>query len=477
MSASAPSVQTGPRESTSIPRRWRPQTSPKLILLLIGLALALGVVSGINPKIALGIAGALAFIALVVTNYTAAVGVFIVTTFLPLPGTVTKPVGAVLILGWIAIITTREQGSFREMSSDHRGITALLLIFTGWTLIGVIWAYSPSTVLSTLARYIPNFVLFFIMYLAGGRRSSALQLMGWFVLGGAIAGGDAIIHPPSVAAGDLSRTGGTLGDPNYLAAVLVVTLALAGAFLLSRSRSDLIRTGALLSIVISIGGILLSLSRGGLIAMATALAAAVCVARRWRIQMGTLALAVVVVVVGYFAFFASVDAVSRLTTNNQGSGRTDIWRVAIRMWKAHPITGVGAGNFPLVSRNYVLQPGLTTHADYILTVPKVTHNMYLEVLSEGGAPGLILFLAIICCSLLCVRTAWRSFRRSGDREMEMFAYALFAGVLGYLVASFFLSEEYSKQLWTLLAFGPMLQQIATRSAPPPRNVRSLPATA
>jgi hypothetical protein len=44
--------------------------------------------------------------------------------------------------------------------------------------------------------------------------------------------------------------------------------------------------------------------------------------------------------------------------------------------------------------------------------------------------------------------------------MELVCYALFAGLLGFLVASVFLSEEYSKQLWILLAFGPFLLRVS-----------------
>ena len=101
-------------------------------------------------------------------------------------------------------------------------------------------------------------------------------------------------------------------------------------------------------------------------------------------------------------------------------------------------------------------------AGYFIDTPTVAHDTYLEVLAEGGVPGLALFLAIIGFSLGCMRRAWLAFRRSRDHNMELLTYGLFAGLVGLLVASFFLSEEYNKQLYVLLAMGPVLLKLASR---------------
>jgi O-antigen ligase len=446
------------------------QNLPRLVLGI--LAVGLGLLAGKDAEIALGACAALVFIAVLLADYLLAVGIFFVSTFLSLPGTVAKGIGMVLVLAWIAMVTTRRGRDFEDFALEHKGMTALLLAFVAWTLLGTTWATSPSAVLTSESRYIPNFVVFFVVYAAAGKRTNSVALIAFFVLGAAMAAAYGVIHPPSGAAADLARDGGTLGDPNYFATVLVAALALAAALAMMRSLAPLWRVCAVIACVLSVTGILLSLSRGGLIALGVSLLTMVLVAGRWRAPMAAIAVFIAIMGVGYFLALAPPGALARITTNNDGSGRQDVWRVGWRMVQAHPLNGVGAGNFSIVSKNYVLEPGLTTHADYIILTPKIAHNTYLEVLAEGGIPAFVLFMAILIGSLRCTQKAWRAFRKSGDSELELLAYAQFAALIGFLAGSFFLSEEYSKQLWILLAFGPLLLRVSRLPAPVRERARA-----
>jgi O-antigen ligase len=179
------------------------------------------------------------------------------------------------------------------------------------------------------------------------------------------------------------------------------------------------------------------------------------------------ALLVLVVASGflYFTQVASLPARERVTNAGEGSGRTDLWTVGLRMVRAHPLDGVGVGNFPVVSADYVLQPGLIKRSELIFsTAPKVTHNTYLEILAEMGFPGLLLFLGIVGSSLLCVLRAARLWARRGAVGMEALARGVLLGLIGLLVADFFISEMYGKLLWTMLALGPVMFAIARREA-------------
>ena len=98
-----------------------------------------------------------------------------------------------------------------------------------------------------------------------------------------------------------------------------------------------------------------------------------------------------------------------------------------------------------------------------MTDPKVTHNIYLQVLAELGVIGLGLFLTIIAMCLICAIRAARRFARAGERKLDLLARGLFIGLTALVVADFFSSEVYSKQLYLLLATGPALFAIAGRS--------------
>ncbi len=442
----------------------------------MALAVALGLLAGADPSYGLAGAVGLVFVALLFADYALATGVFVVTTFLALPSAASKPIGGLLVAAWVALIASRRHSNVDNFISKHSGITLVIVVFLAWTLAGVAWAESSGSVFTGFSRYALNCVLFLVVYAAVRTRRDARVLAAFFVVGVAIAGGDAIINPPSVsAAGDLSRAGGTFGDPNDLAAVLVVGLLVSLAVALNRKAPPALRLGSIGAAVLSVAGIFLSLSRGGLVALGVALVAGVVVAGRWRPLMALLTLTVAFATVSYYTFFASPDARQRVTQTNGGSGRADLWRVGLRMVNDHPVRGVGTDNFQVSSVHYLLLPGAITRAVYIVDKPKVAHNMYLGVLAEEGVIGLGLFLTILGFSLRCFQKSWRSFRAAGDRDMEILAYALFIGLVGFLAASFFLTEEYSKQLWLLLALGPALLRVSgadTADTAPPSATAS-----
>jgi O-antigen ligase len=90
--------------------------------------------------------------------------------------------------------------------------------------------------------------------------------------------------------------------------------------------------------------------------------------------------------------------------------------------------------------------------------------MYLHVLAELGIVGLSLFGAILAFALACAFKAARRFTEAGDRDMELLTRGLILAMIGILSADFFLSGQFSKQLWLLLGLGPALLAIAETRA-------------
>jgi O-antigen ligase len=131
---------------------------------------------------------------------------------------------------------------------------------------------------------------------------------------------------------------------------------------------------------------------------------------------------------------------------------------------ANPVKGVGAGQFRTSAAHYVIAPGTIKRTDLLIDTPHVAHNLYLQELTEFGVVGLVPFLLILLFPMLCMLRAARLFERMGDPQMELIARALFVGLVGILAADFFLSAQFSKQLWLLLGLGPALLAIAMRGA-------------
>jgi O-antigen ligase len=206
--------------------------------------------------------------------------------------------------------------------------------------------------------------------------------------------------------------------------------------------------------------VLLSLSRGGLIAALFVCLIAPIVTAGARAKVALATISIIALSIAALFILTPPEARQRITESDGGNGREDIWRVGWRMFEAHPANGIGAGNFEGTSIHYLIQPGAILRDEYFLAAPKVAHNSYLHVLSELGVIGLALFMSIIVIGLACLARAAQIARRIGERDLTVLAQAVFLAVVSVLVANFFISEQLSKLPWLLVAMGPPMLAIA-----------------
>jgi O-antigen ligase len=438
---------------------------------LLASAFTIGIVAGFSPPVAIGITIGLVFLIVAMVNLTAGICVFAFLTFLDavLPadaqGTLSAPklVGLVLVLSWFALITSGDRER-RERIFSPPGFLLVLLLLVGWAAISLSWAEDTAAALDSLTRYIPNAMLFLIVFAGVRTREQLLWVVGAFVLGALISAIYGLAVPP--AADDAGRLTGAGGDPNETAAALVAAAALAIALAASLRGKPLLRLAAIAIAPLCAFASLLTLSRGGLVAFGAALIAAVLMAGRRRGQVLALTVIVASLAIGYFAFLAPAQAVERVTEVDGGTGRVDIWTVGWRMVEDEPLRGIGTGNFPVASIHYLLEPGALLRDDFIVDEPKVAHNTYLGVLAELGLVGLTLFLIVICFAIGCAVRAARYAAEMNERQMDILARALVVALAALLAAYFFISREYSKQLWLLLALCPVMLEILRREHPP-----------
>jgi putative inorganic carbon (HCO3(-)) transporter len=455
------------------PASWRGERPASAYVIPIGLALlglVFGVLAGDSPRLAIGAALGLGFAGLVIANITVGLCLFAIVSFLEVLSSiggsigVTKAFGLLLVASWFAAASTREGADGKNFISAHPSMTYVLAIFVAWSTLSVIWAESSSVAVNASFRYLQNLLLFLIVFTAIRERRHAVWVTASFVAGATIAAVFAIIYRPDPGQYDVARAAGTVGDPNELASVLVAGVILAGVLVFLVKRSPALRLAAAGALGVCTLGLLFTFSRGGLVALGCAMLASVFVAGRYRPAILSVMALVGIVGVGYFVAIAPQASRDRITKVDGGTGRTDIWRIGSRMVSAHPVRGVGSGNFQLSSVHYLLKNPGAVRYDYFVDHPKVAHNTYLHVLAELGFVGLALFLAIIGFAVGCTFKAAQIFTRSGDRDMELLTRGLLLAIIGLLSADFFISAQYSKQLWLLLGIGPAMLAIAkTRS--------------
>jgi O-antigen ligase len=424
-----------------------------------------GVIAGIDPRFAIAGSLSFGFLLLVLADLYVGLILFTLVNFAAQVPTVAGPTlsfakiaGLLLAISWVAALATRHD-TRSDFTSAHPGLTYVLVLFLSWSAVSQVWAEDSGAALTAFSRLALDAMLFLIIFTAIRTPTQAIGFVGAFVGGACIDGLYGVLFAPSSAA-TASRLSSSITNPNELASILVAALVLSFGLAAALRRQPLARGGALAAAALCTGGIFLTGSRGGLVALAVALAAFLIVGARWRGRL----LAVVVVValagVGYFNYVASPAIRSHVSSVGSGTGRLDLWTVAWRMVEQEPIRGVGAGNFPVSSVHYLLEPGAIQRSDYIVGSPKVAHNTYLELWAELGLVGLMMFVCVVGFCLYSALKAAGSFARQGDAQMEVIARALFVALAGLLAADFFGSRLTNKEVWLLLGLGPALLAIA-----------------
>jgi O-antigen ligase len=434
-------------------------------------AAGVGLLAGIDPRLAIGAAFGLAFVLLVLADLYVGLLLFTVLSFAAQAPSfagpavsVVKITGLLLAISWVATLVARREATSDFMSA-HPGLTYLVVLFLSWAALSQLWAEAPGEALSAFSQLALNAVLFLIIFTAVRTPTQAIGFVAAFVAGACLDALYGLLYAAPNAYGS-TRLGSSISNPNELASILVAALTLSLGLTAVLKRLPLARLAAAGAAALCAAAIFLTGSRGGLVGLAVALAAFLVVGARWRGRFLVVALVVVVAGVGYYNYVASPDVRAHVSGVGNGTGRLDLWQVGWRMVEQNPIQGVGAGNFPVSSVHYLLQPGAIAEGSYFIGTPKVAHNSYLEVWVELGLVGLTLFVFILGFCLYSALRAIGAFARQGDVRMEMIARALFVAIAGVMATDFFGSRESAKELWLLLGLAPALLAIArTRGGP------------
>lgn len=271
-------------------------------------------------------------------------------------------------------------------------------------------------------------------------------------------------------AGGGGRAAGYDSDPNYFAAMQVFALPLA-ILLASHARSPAGRLAMLGAVAVIGGSVVVSLSRGGILAMlAVLILLGASPARGVFRTPGRKALVVLVALVGAGALVSvaysdlSARSQSLFDSSEGGSGRTNLWRAAITGWEERPMIGIGFGAFRGQSNKLLRQtPGVDFSAYKLRLGGQYAHSAYLGTLVELGVIGLALFLTLLVL-------AWRGMRKAAaiaaaydDRFLAGASRALAISLAGFTLASVFLSTETDRVLWVLLGLGAVLPRVAAEA--------------
>lgn len=383
--------------------------------------------------------------------------------------------GGLLIVGvWLAGLGQRREYVGTVLRTQAKLWLALGLLLL-WSSMSLLWAEDRGMVLADLWRWYAVALLMLVVATTVSDSRVLRLIVIAFVVGAVLTVSQGILtgglttSATAIETASEGRLEGGQGDPNFLAAGLVPAMILALAAF-TGLRGSPWRWWLLGALAILALGLAASESRGGALAALAATIAAVIVFKNRRAE--TLAVLAVAVGVGAAWFSVSPSAWERVTDfDSGGSGRSELWEVAGRMVEANPVHGVALNNYPVVSADYVNQPGSLDRLDLIVDRTQVVHNAYLQLLAETGLIGLALFLTV---ALVSLRGAWRAadrFHLRGDELSETLARGVVVAMVALMAASVFISNGVDKRLWVLFGLGVALSVVASRSQGSPTTRR------
>ena len=130
--------------------------------------------------------------------------------------------------------------------------------------------------------------------------------------------------------------------------------------------------------------------------------------------------------------------------------------------EAHPLFGIGLDQFKSVEFYY--NPVLND----LEPQPHIAHNTYIQLGAEGGIPTLALYLAILGMTLAACRFARKL--PGVPEDISVLALSFQIGLIGIMVALFFLSAQYVKEVWVFISLTPNLYAISLHAEGKQRTV-------
>lgn len=357
------------------------------------------------------------------------------------------------LLGWVCADPEKAIGVWR--SPLARGVLLGLLAYLFFCALSVAASSNPILSLRGLVRKTLEYALFFVIAAevaqnpGVARRSLwALVTAGCLVLAWGLLQEFVIVLKliPGIPLDPFlwkpllhGRMVGPYENPNDLATFLMVVASLLLSLALGGQRRSIGLWGLVL---LFLGGMAWTHSRGALLGLAAALAFLTLFYGR-RKPVGWLAVGLLLVVSAFLfirkghisELFAFADAGSR--------DRIVMWRTAWHMIQARPIAGVGLNTFMFNYGSFSGEPN---------SGPAYAHNGFLQTAAEIGIPGLLVFLLFLA---FWFTVLWRTIRSALPVEDPLFPVLAGMGAAGiaFLVQSTFDTNFYALRqavlFWTL----------------------------
>lgn len=425
-------------------------------IALVGITFA--VLTFVRP--AIGLAGALLATPLEIANLNVLSGAI-------------SPTDAALALvagAWLCRALLRPETVAKPAVRDLPVIVLLMIV-----ALGIGKATDPTPVI----RVFVVWTLFYFAYLQAQTLTTREMkgVVGAFLVGAGILGLIGTVdylrsgETGLLAGGEttLARAEGTFGNPNSYASLLVLALLPGLALVIA----DVRRAGWLLVPAAgALGGVVFSLSRGGIATFVLGLLLLLLWGRARWVAVGVAALFVALTLananplIGSQQFEVVGQRLSTLDSQQfEVSDRPRIWGAAVDMAIENPFIGVGMNQFQFEAA----RRGVVTRGEPF----ENAHSIPLSLAAETGILGLAAFLAFV--GQLVARAVKAIGAARGSTEYAL-ALGMSAALLAFMLQGLTIVQLRTPILaGTFFVLAGMLTALADRVAREPATARAAPA--
>lgn len=359
----------------------------------------------------------------------------------PLFSSIVPLIGLVTLAGYL--FQSKKPQNERTSKLDVVNLLGLLFVF--WVVVS-----NPSAALIEGDRnWLFTFVQLWILMALSGELLKDPEQQKMTILVFAIASMASAIF--AILEGDIgedvmnsARVAGLATNANQAARYFVVALVFF-YYLRTKTEAPLNKLLFLIGIIITFLGVFFTVSRSGILLLFGALGLILILRTQVEQRVGLILL----VTIGLIILSVFSDSIFRIIQGifpaiSEGTDtvglRYNLWKAGWRMWLNHPVQGVGIGMYNSNLWRYM----------YDMTGPTrgsaSSHNTFVQVLSETGIIGFIIFMAMLIKSF---KYLWPS-KHIPDKGDEDLRNMWFIILMVITVGGLTTTDLANKLLWMVL---------------------------
>jgi len=314
-------------------------------------------------------------------------------------------------------------------------LTYPFIAFFLWSLLSIFWAINVENTINDVRGHLLNYIIFYFLLINFFHSRKRLEALGWvIVLSAATFSVLGMIYYYVIMDNSIQliRLGGLTKTWKHVSTELPVnmigTLNITAVFLclyfFPRVSFLYQRIAIAFCLLASFVAILLTHSRGTLVALVIAASTLLLIKQKKLVPVFLVAIAIL---------FFSIPFKDKLDSFSL-SERLKINYVSYQVWKDYPLKGIGFGMMTFVN-------SINKEA-YVNKLPEryrpwqihTTHNWLLDIAVRLGVIGLILFLAIL---IVFIKMCWKTIQQARDADIRLWGIYVAIAFLAYFVMGLF----------------------------------------